>query len=474
MSTRLNRRDFMRCAVGGAAAGALPLSSAVPASSHANDRPNIVLMMADDVSARAFGCYGHRKHRTPHLDRMARRGVMYRTCWATPICGPTRAEIMTGRYGFRTGWYHNRLKVPKGKAGTNFQPDNLIFAELLKRAGYATAVCGKWQLPGAQADYGFDENCMWIGMQGKDTWFDGPVEGEGCPLPGRAARYWHPAIKRNGEPVETGPDDYGPDLFVDFLLDFAGRHRSGPFLVYYPMVLPHISWDFENKRHSYLPVPELDESGRRTGDKRPGSLRSNVEYIDSLVGRIERGLEELGLRENTVILFTADNGTAGYGKGNVRLEHGPRVPLVVGGAQVKAQGAVDALVDFSDVLPTLCELGGATPPADYEVDGHSFAPVLRGESDGERDWIFSFYADHRMLRDHRWLRDGTGTFWDCGDRRNERGYKNVTDSDDPEVVSARKRFGRILATLPPPRPEEVRKHWHKPVRQEVLDYWKHR
>jgi len=449
-----SRREFIRTA--GAGAATLALSHHVHGADHPPvKRPNIILIMADDVSAREFSCYGHSQHKTPVLDRLAESGVRFRTAWCTPICSPTRAEILTGRYGFRTGWYHNDLK--SGKLADN----NETFAALLKKSGYRTAICGKWQLPGTYEEHGFDEHCLWLGMRNalKEGWtFDGPIEKKGMSLPGRLARYWHPAIARNGKLLPTTAKDYGPDIFVDFLLDFAARNRKGPFLAYYPMCLPHASWDFEAGRSGYLPVPELDKDGKRTGRKVKGSLRSNVEYIDALLGRIVKGLEDLKLRDNTVILFTADNGTAGYGKNRPVMEHGPRVPLVVNGPGiVKARGAVDSLVDFSDILPTLCSLAGAALPAGYVVDGRSFEPILRDRPAREREWIFSYLADRRFLRDKRWLLDGNGRFYDCGNRRNEKGYKDVTQSKDAEVVAARERFAKILEKLPPPPEELVRK-----------------
>jgi arylsulfatase A len=302
---------------------------------------------------------------------------------------------------------------------------------------------------------------MWIGMKNAlpDDWrFDGPVETEGMLLPGRLARYWHPAVNRNGALVPTTDKGYGPDIFVDFLLDFAERHREQPFLAYYPMCLPHVSWDFEAEQGGYLPVPELDKDGRKTGRKVAGSLKSNVEYIDALMNRIVRGLEKLGLRDDTVLLFTGDNGTAGYGKGKTVMERGPRVPMIANcPGLVKPQGAVEALVDFSDILPTLCELGVVALPPDYVVDGKSFVPTLRGEPGKDREWIFSCLADRRFLRDKRWLLDGDGRLYDCGNRRDETGYKDVTDSSEPEVAAARQRFARILEKLPLPPHELVDK-----------------
>jgi arylsulfatase A len=461
----MKRRDFLRV-VGAGSASLLGSrqSSAAEASNRkpGRDRPNIVLLMADDCSARELGCYGHTTHETPVLDGLARTGVMFKTCWATPICSPSRAMIMTGRYGFRTGWFHNNLKPAPNEKGGNLGKDHLIFAQLLKRAGYSTAICGKWQLRGTMAEHGFDEHCMWA----KHPKFDGPVEADGLngkrgALPGRPARYWHPAIVRNGKGVPTTEKDYGPDIFVDFLLDFARRHKDGPFLAYFPMCLTHKSWDFEANRSGYLPVPELDAKGQKTGRKVPGSLKSNVEYTDHLVGRIIRGLDGLGLRDNTVFLFTCDNGTSGYGKAQVRQERGPRVPMIVNGpGLVKPRGAVDALTDFSDILPTLCDLAGAKLPDGYAIDGRSFAPVLRGEKGRTREWIFSNYADKRMLRDGWWLLDGDGRLYDCGNRRDEQGYKDVTQSTDADAVAARERFDALLERLPGP-PEKMMTRWRR-------------
>lgn len=456
----MKRRDFLKAAGLGATSLVAPGSATLSASQAGKtrtDRPNIILLMADDCSAKEFGCYGNREHKTPVLDQLARTGASFNTCWCTPICSPSRALILTGRYGFRTGWFHNNMKPSPKKKGGDLSTTNKIFAQLLKQAGYATAICGKWQLHGRMRQYGFDEHCMWQKYEG----FDGPVEtkelkGKRGVYLGRAARYWHPSIVKNDKPVPTTDKDYGPDLFVDFLLDFAKRQKDGPFLVYYPMCLPHRSWDFEAGRSGYLPVPELDRNGVKTGRKVPGTLKSNVEYIDHLVGRIVKGLERLGLRKNTVIGFTCDNGTSGYGKAQVIEERGPRVPMIVNGPSVvKPRGAVDALIDFADVLPTLCDLAGATPPADHVIDGQSFVPVLRGEKDDAREWIFSCYADKRMLRDKRWLLDGRGRFFDCGNRRDEVGYKDVTRSNDPEVVAARKRFEDILKRLPGPTKEQM-------------------
>ncbi|MHC4076027.1 MAG: sulfatase-like hydrolase/transferase, partial [Planctomycetota bacterium] len=410
-----------------------------------------------------FGCYGNKKHRTANLDRLSQTGVKFETCWANPICSPSRAEIMTGRYGFRTGWYHNKLKVREPLI-----KNNLTIGQGMKKAGYATAIAGKWQLFGEMNEYGFNEHCMW---EKNYKGFKGPVEGREAKrdlggVPGRAARYWYPSITKNGKPVPTGPGDYGPDIFVDFILDFINRTKQSPFFVYYPMCLPHRSWDFEAKKMGYLPVPQVDEKGRPTGKKVSGSLKSNVEYVDYLISRIVNHLDQIGIRNNTVVMFTCDNGTTGYGKGHVELERGQKVPMIVNcPGTVKPLGSCDELIDFSDVLPTVLELAQDKLPAGYVIDGHSFAPLLLGGPFKGKDYIFSCCAIHRMLRDKRWLLDGNGRFYDCADSRNEADYVDVTDSSDSQVILARQRFENILSKLPGPG-KALRDKWNRRLKRE--------
>ena len=453
----LNRRDFLSIAGSASLAATVAPFSAMAAAA---GKPNFIVVMSDDCSAREFGCYGHPEHRTPNIDRMAREGVMFDTCWCTPICSPTRAQMMTGKYGFRTRWFHNNLKDGK----TPLSRNHVIFSQMLKQQGYATAVCGKWQLPGTYEEYGFDEHCMWeAGGKKPMPGFDGPVEkwdkSKGKPPPGmspnRAARYWHPQISLNGELRKTTPTDYGPDIFVDFLIDFARRKKDQPFFIYYPMALTHKSWDFDRGKSGWLPTPKLDANGNRVpGQSEPG-LKSNVEYKDYLMGRIVRELTALGLMDNTILFITGDNGTSGYGKGQVAAEKGPRVPLVVyGPSQVKAIGRSGALTNHCDIFATLRDLSGAKLPDDAVIDGHSFAPLLAAKPFREREWIFSYYKFERMLRDKRWLLDGRGRFYDCGSRRDETGYQDVTDSTDPLVLAAKARFAGILAALPPPDPND--------------------
>ncbi len=407
----------------------------------AAERPNFVIIMADDLGAAELGCYGNRRHHTPELDQLAADGMRFRTCYSTPLCSPTRIMIMTGRYAFRTGWFnfYGRVNSPKkGSPAEDIGEHEITFGDILKSAGYATGIAGKWQLPGTPEnrirDCGFDEHCMWLWLH---DLADGTKHSGGFERPGKPDRFWHPGVMLDGKYRPTTPEEYGPDIYTDFVIDFIRKHKDRPFCVYFPMCLTHNPWD---------PTPDLKHPGKKT----PRGLKYNVEYMDHLVGRIVKELDMLGLRENTFVLFTGDNGTKGAGKGKV-TEMGARVPLIVSQPGAIPAGVVsDELVDLTDVLPTIADWAGAPLPSDRVIDGQSLGKTLRGEPGEHRPWIFSYLSDQQMLRDKRWLLEGNGQFYDCGDSRNGRGYKNVTKSSDPEVRAARQRFAEIVKDLPGP------------------------
>jgi arylsulfatase A-like enzyme len=349
--------------------------------------------------------------------------------------------LLTGQYGVRTGWYNNRHRPGAPEEGTSDYDlgARLTFADVLKSRGYATALAGKWQLSGRWPDLvrecGFDEYCIWAQPEDLPPGVEhtGAFKEEG----GLTARYWNPCLLRNGEYRPTGADDYGPDRFVDFLTDFLRRHREDAFLAYYAMCLPHRPWG---------PTPDPADPAERTSR----GLKNNLAYLDFLVGRLVSELEALERRADTIVFFLGDNAAVGEGKATP-TERGCHVPLIVNAPGLVRSGVVSpALVDLSDVFPTLADLAGAELPATPVLDGQSFAPILLGEDGGGRDWIFSYVHDRRVLRDRRWLLEGDGRFFDCGTRRDGRGYRDVSRSSEPEVVAARARFEEILLGLPAP------------------------
>ncbi|MEM1061388.1 MAG: sulfatase-like hydrolase/transferase, partial [Planctomycetota bacterium] len=349
----------------------------------AAERPNILLVMADDVGWEAFGCYGGEDYQTPRLDDLAARGVRFAHCYSTPICTTSRVQIMTGKYNLRNYTHFGYL-----------DPDEPTFGQLLRSAGYRTAIAGKWQLnglynslpghddPSRVADAGFDEYCLWQVTQGKQT------GGE---------RYWSPLLETHKGPRSAVDNDglYGPDLMSDFLCEFMTRDDDRPFFAYYPMVLVH---------SPFVPTPASIGDGKKSNKpgESPDSPKTNfaamVEYMDAIVGRLVDTLDEAGKLDNTLILFTADNGTNRKltsrwngrdikgGKGTTP-DAGTHVPLIAYWRGRGPTGVVtDDLVDFTDFYPTLAEAAGATPPDGHTFDGVSFLPRIRGETATPRDW----------------------------------------------------------------------------------------
>jgi arylsulfatase A len=416
-------------------------------------QPNLIVIMADDLGAKELSCYGHEKHETPHLDRLAKTGVQFNTAYTACICHPTRFEIMTGQYASNNGVYHfaGRAGGPNPDSPEEQIVNHLTFGKVLKQAGYATAQAGKWQLTGKVPtlvyENGFDEYCMWAYAHNLP---EGVKHTGGFEGGTKTSRYWHPSILKNGKKLPTTMDDFGPDIYTDFVIDFARRHKEGPFFIYYPMALTHSPY------YSMPPSnPDAKEKFRHSKDK----FQENVEYMDTLVGRIVEALDQMGIREDTIVMFTGDNGTGGEGKGQP-TELGARVPMIVNcPGRVKPIGLSGALVDTSDVMPTLVELAGANLPEGHPIDGKSLAPILRGEKADVREWIFSYLADRRVLRTKRFLLEKNspsdyGQLYDCGSSRDGTGYKDVTNSTDPEVLAVKKKFDEILATQPVPEMKE--------------------
>jgi arylsulfatase A len=354
---------------------------------------------------------------------------------------------MTGQYGYHTGYFQ--------MFGANYSPapsspeyeigKKVTFADVLKSHGYATGMAGKWQLsgkiPDLVRDCGFDTYRMWAYANNlppgvKHT---GRYEGNSG---GRTARYWHPCIVENGKYVETKPNDYGPDLFNAFAIDFIRQHKDRPFCFYYTMPLTH-------GPHEETPDPA------QPGKRRPAGYLSNVEYLDYLMGQLVDAIDEAGLAENTIFIFVGDNGTGGQGKGTL-TELGVRVPLIVRcPGTVKAGEATRELTSACDIFPTLVELAGAKLPAGHQLDGVSLAGTLRGDSAKHREWLFSYLGPGRILRDDCYVLIDPGLgqpkqLLDGGDSRTGVGYRDVTDSQDADAKAAREKLVAQLNGLPGP------------------------
>lgn len=450
------------------------------------DKPNIIFVMVDDLGPEWVSCYGAEDIKTPHIDKLAKTGMRFLNAYSMPQCTPTRATLLTGQYPFRHGWC-NHWDVPRWGAGCHFDPKhNITFARQLKAVGYSTCIVGKWQIndfrvqPKVLEAHGFDEWCMWTGYEGGN--------------PPSAERYWNPYVYNSKGFRGTVKDAFGPDVYNDFLLEYIEEHRDGPFMAYYPMAITH---------GPLVTTPhERDVTGKL--DKHKAMVR----YTDHLMGRLVAKLDELGIREKTILIFTTDNGTSGGIQGHMdgRLvrggkakltENGPRQPFIVNcPGTVPAGKVTDCLTDFSDLLPTFCELAGAKLTKGVTLDGQSFAPVIFGEQpDGPREWIMAMgYGParldekgvrpvkdftQRVIRDKRFKihvndQRKIRALYDLANDPAEK--RNLIDSKSPEHSAALNKLKAALATFPkrdarpqydalPPQPWDKKLAPQKPKRK---------
>lgn len=420
-------------------------------------RPNIIFILADDISARDLAIYGGPVP-MPVLDRLAKTGVQFNNAWSAPLCGPSRAILHTGKYPHHQGYYENAVAP---NVAFYDDPRHLPLLKMAKQAGYATALFGKMHFGNDPGKYGADVHCVyryWKGYDGPSHAVDGSREG----MYG-VSWYWHPGLILNGVGIPTTDEDFGPDIELKQLLGFVEANKDRPFLAYWPTNLPHMERNPKTgyRTFSYTDVPELGAAGAGTGRNVPGSLQSTMGYLDHLIGRLQTGLQQLGLAENTIIFFAGDNGTANGDKGSYERDDAIRVPLVVSGGPVKPRGRSDVLVDFTDIWPTVANLAGYTGA--MNTDGHSFAPYLLGQPFTPRETIQMAMNNARWIRDRDWLLDGRGHFFDVRGASRREDYKDVSESDDPQAIKARKRFERLLKDIPLPDENDplTRKAWEK-------------
>lgn len=358
----------------------LLISSGIAAQKNklGNTRPNIIFILADDLGIGDVSAYGSDQNKTPFIDKLAAEGIRFTHAYTAPLCGPSRARILTGRYAFRTG------AVNQDRVGQIKPAAETITPSILKKAGYASALIGKWsQFGETPAAFGFDEYLTFRGSgvywstekKGAETYF---VNGKELPLPA---------------------DVYMPDLMHKEVTKYISAHQKTPFFLHYSMVHVHANI-------------------QRTPNSKTGSdlYADNTAYMDKLVGDLVHVLDSLRMRENTVIIFMGDNGTASKyaerssiggkqlsGKKGTMLECGSLVPATISWpGKIKPGRISNQLIDACDFLPTLAELTGAPMPTDRVIDGKSFLPLLFNESASHRDWIFMELGNQWYVRDANW------------------------------------------------------------------------
>ena len=373
-----------------------------------NKRPNIILILSDDLGYETLGCYGGTSYETPVLDKLARTGVRFQNAHVQPLCTPTRVQLMSGKYNFRNYIGFGLM-----------DPNEKTFGHIFSDSGYKTTIAGKWQLYSYNTleekpedrnkgqkieDAGFDEYCVWHAHQTED----------------KGSRYKDPIIYQNGSYLTKTKDKYGDDIFCDYIIDFIEKNQDDPFFVYFPMALTHDPKEPtpDSEEYKLFNPPSNKTLGGRNfdvlenWDDDPKFYKDMVEYHDKIIGRIISKLEDLSLREDTLIIYAGDNGsTRGIismmgdkkiigGKG-LTSDTGTHVPLICNWPNTIPENIVkEDLVDASDFLPTMLEASGISVPDDYILDGRSFFQQIIGKDGNPREWIYFYFDPNspRMLR----------------------------------------------------------------------------
>jgi arylsulfatase A-like enzyme len=433
----------------------------------AAERPNIVLILLDNVGQEWFGCYGSEEGCTPHIDELARTGVRVEHCYTPPVCGPSRTVLLTGRYPHSTGFrLHHDAALYSG--GGLDPARELLFPRLLRDAGYATGITGKWQVnnlydePGVLTAHGFQEQLVWPGSVDfrqapgdERRLFEDAVRRESIadtlPYIQRIeSRYWDPVFLRNGV-REVHPGRFGPDVSQEFALDFLRRRRDQPFFLYLPMVLTH----GQTFTEPVVATPLNRDAHRPHQEQFAEMLR----YADRLVGEVVAELDRLRLRDNTILVVASDNGTESSmsARRNGRsvqgglytlTERGGNVALLANCPRRIPGGRALPLADFTDIYPTLCELADVPLSQRHRPDGLSFAPFLldRPGASPPRTWILNEYHTTRVVRDAQYKLYSDGRFFDLSLDFDER--HDLSQSTVPADASARQRLQQVLDALP--------------------------
>jgi arylsulfatase A len=425
----MKRREFFKTAgclaAGNAAMGSLLSGSQTATGKRpASNKPNIMFILADDLGINGVACYGADRYKTPNIDKLAQGGIRFTHGYTAPLCGPSRAIIMTGRYAFRTGATNQDATGRMKPEVETFMP------KIMKPAGYVTTCIGKWgQLPLGPAEFGFDE---YLKFTGSGVYWNTQAKGKTYTV--------------NGRVLSLRDKEYMPDVMHNHMVDFLTRNRERPFYAYYS--LSHVHAEI-------LPTPDSAPDSKDL-------YADNIAYMDKLVGKLIGELDRLKLRDNTLVVFVGDNGTGGAyaaqstigsrglsGEKGSMLEGGAQVPLIVNWPGKTPVGKVcDDLIDSSDFMPTLAEVAGAKLPANTILDGRSFAPQIHGQKGRPRDWIFIQLAGMWYVREARWKLNQDGELFDMnGEPFTE--PKVPADTKDPAAVAARQRLQATLDKLNP-------------------------
>ncbi len=416
-------------------------------------KPNIVFILADDLGYGDLGCYGQKKIKTPDLDRLAKDGVRFTQAYAgSTVCAPSRCALMTGRH---TGHCRTRGNGGGGgpKSNVPLAPDDICVAELLKKAGYTTALVGKWGLgeegsTGVPTRKGFDHFFGYLNQHHAHNYYpDFLWRGE------KKVEIGNPQSKV--ENVAEKFNVYAPDLFLADALRFVTDNKSKPFFLYFATTAPHAN---NEKTRATGDGNEVPSDAPYTAEDWPRAEKNKAAMItrmDADVGTLLAKIKELGLDKDTVVIFSSDNGPHQEGGNKVEFfassgphrgfkrsltDGGIRVPAIVRWTGTTEPGTTsDHVWAFWDFLPTACDLAGVEIPKG--LDGISFTPAITGKGDQKRHeflyWEFHEGGTAQAVRHGDWkaIRNAPGKPLELYDVARDPAEKQNVAAGHPAVVA---------------------------------------
>lgn len=375
------------------------------------EKPNIILIMIDNVGFPEFGINGNDLVKTPNLDGFAKEGIQFSRFYSNPLCAPTRASLITGRYYYRTGILHT------SRGGAKMHGDEVTIAEILKEAGYTTGIFGKWHLgdnyPMRPRDQGFDETLI-------------HKSGRLGQVPDKPNSYINPKLWENGQYVQK--QGYCTDIFFNAAISFIQENQNNPFFIYLPTNIAHATSE------AGLEVPEeyFAPYIAQGLDQNKATVCGMINNFDENFGRLSSQINSLGIAENTLVIFLSDDGNVRVAENRYKgsgyatpYEGSIRVPCFIQwSGEIRTKATVNQIANHIDILPTVLDAAGVKIPEDLKIDGKSLMPLLKSS---DADWSDRnlFLQCERGLTPHRYKNCAV-----ISDRYKLVGYPNTFEERD--------------------------------------------
>jgi arylsulfatase A-like enzyme len=426
----MNRREFIKCAAGGAIAAVFPNNNcSIANTKDGPGRPNIILIMADDLGYGDIRCYGSTKINTPNIDALAKGGMKFTDYHSNcPVCSPTRAALLTGRYQQRCG-IEGVVTAAKHRH-TGMAVEEVTFVEVLKKHSYATGIFGKWHI-GYSTEFnpvrqGFDE---FIGYVSGNVDYHSHIDQAGFD------DWW--------ENLEKAPEEgYTTDLITKHGIDFIERHKGEPFCLYLPHEAPH--YPFQGRNDPPQRLTGGKKSRKTRGEEFIRAYKEMVEVMDEGIGKIVETVKRLDLEHKTFIFFCSDNGATAIGSNGVLSgrkgtlwEGGHRVPAIAyWPGRIKPGSVTSQTVLGMDIFPTMVSITGAKLPDGLKLDGTDLLDMLTKDKKLPERTLFWRYRKEKAVRKGPWKMLIKGSDVKLFNLNDDLGEKNNLAEKEPELVKS--------------------------------------